>query len=635
LTTPNETVSISRSTSGPANDAAGAAAIFAVIGTAASGDVDTPELARNDADPTELFVGGPLVEFSEIISSYSRQATIPVRAATATAGDYGDLDVDAFDGTAVPAVDAATVPRLDAEIYVIFDVGGDLGDASSGITYRLSNDGGRTFGARTALGANTSITDSYVNAKITLSVPEDELVDLVIDLRTKIIAHFAMGSGTHNSADASSGSGIGSAPTDEATAITVVNQLRAALLLHAANATAHNSADTTSFASLPAASTNGPTAVALANAIRTAYGVHRINATVHDAADSTNTIAEPAASAGTIEDGDILQVQTTAPTLDASGLESALAALVAYNGSIFGGVIIPGTFDPATLWTPLINGLDALRDSQIPVIAIIEARPPADGETPAAYRVALEAQWSAYKDERVYVAYGWGRYDPATLERCESQFYRSHAAPLAARLAALDYGESPGVTKISERDRTRPSRFGGPLAGFRVYDDSGNLIGHDERVNPGAAPAGFGVVTSYRRAPSPTAAYVFQPKNKAPAGNKAPHVAHQRTIAVVEGVVYQVGTEELEARLLYEPGRSTIRGDVADALEAQIRNRVLAEVGDPAVSTAARVSRLLVEVDRNAVIDPDDPIVPVNVEVDTAFYTSAFSVNLQVNRSAA
>jgi hypothetical protein len=635
LTTPNEIVSISRSTSGPANDAAGAAAIFAVLGTATDGDVDTPVLARSDGDPSEIFEGGPLVEFSEIISSYSRQATIPVRVATATPGAYGALNDDEFDGTAVAAVDATVIPRIDAEIYVVFDVGGDLGDATDGIVYRLSNDGGRTFGARTGLGSSTSITDSYVNAKITLSVPVAALVSLVNDLRTKTLAHYAMGSGTHNSADASSGSGIGAAATNEATAIALLNQIRAADLLHAANATAHNSADSVSFAGLPAVATNGPTAVALGNAIRTGHGVHIANATVHDGADGTNTISASAATSGTILAGDILQVETAAPQLDAAGLATAFSELNAFNGSIFGGVVIPGTFDPATMWTPLINGLDALRASQIPVgVAIVEARPPAEDETPTEYRVALEAEWSAYKDERVYVAYGRGRYDPATLDRCESQFYRSHAAPLAARLAALDYGESPGVTKPSERDRTRPSRFGGPLAGFRIYDDSGNLVGHDERVNPGAAAAGFGVVTSYRRAPSPTDAYVFQPKNKAPNGNRAPHVAHQRTIAVVEGVIYQVGTEEIESRLLYEPGRSTIRGDVADALEAQIRNRVLAEVGDPTISTSARVSRLLVEVDRNAAIDPDDPIVPLSVEVDTAFYVSAFSVNLQVNRSA-
>jgi hypothetical protein len=634
LTTPNEIVSISRSTAGPANDAAGAAAIFAVLGTSAAGDAAEPVLARSDGDPSDLFTGGPLVEFAEIISSYSRQATIPVKVATSAAGAYDTIDVTAFDGTAVPAVDAATVPYLDAEIYAIFDVGGTLGDATDGIAYRLSNDGGRSFGARTSLGAATSITDSYVNARITLSVPQDEFIDLVIDLRVQVLAHFAMGASTHNSADVTSGVGIGSAPATEAAAITVLNQIRAAVLLHAANAVAHNSADITSWASLPAAATNGPTGVTLANAIRTGYETHRVNVVAHDGADATNVMVEPAALDGTIEEGDIIQVATTAPTLDAAGLAAAFTALNAWNDSIFGGVIIPGTFDPSTLWTPLINGLDALRASQIPVIAIVEARPPADDETPTTYRVALEAEWQAYKDERVYVSYGRGRYNPATLARCTSQFYRSHAAPLAARLAALDYGESPGVTKSSERDRTRPSRFGGPLAGFRIYDDSGNLIGHDERVNPGAQPAGFGVITSYRRAPSATDAYVFQPKNRAPNGNKAPHIAHQRVVAVVEGIIYQVGTEEIEAKQLYEPGRSTIRSDVADALEAQFSNRVLAEVGDPSTSTAARVSRLLVEVDRNAIIDPDDPIIPLNVEVDTAFYTSAFTVNLQVNRSA-
>lgn len=639
MTTPNEIVSISRSTSGPANDAAGAAAIFAVIGTASSADletVDVPEIILNDGDPTELFEGGPLVEFSEIIASYSRQAVVSVRAASAAPGAYDTLDDSDFTGTAEAAVDASVVPRLDAEIYVIFDTGGDLGDAADGVTYRPSNDGGRTFGASTPLGAGTTITDSYVNASITIEVPEAELVALAVDLRTQTLAHFATAAPVHNSADVTSGVGIGTAPATRAAAITTINQCRAALLLHAANATAHNSADATSFASIPAAATNGPTAVTLGNALKAAYAVHRVDIVAHDAADSTNLITADDAIPGTIVAGDILQVATTAPTLAAAGLEDSLAALVAYNGTIFGGIVVAGTFTPSTMWATLINGIDALRDSQLPMgSVIVEARPPADDETPTTYRIALASEWSAYKDERVYVTYGRGRFDPATLDRCESQFYRSHAAPLAARLAALDYGESPGVTKTSERDRTRPSKFGGALAGFRIYDDSGNLIGHDERVNPGAAAAGFGVTTSYRRAASPTAAYVFQPKNRAPAGNRAPHVAHQRVIAVVEGVIYQVGTEEIEARLLYEPGRNTIRGDVADALEAQLRNSVLAETGDPAISTAARISRLLVEVDRNAVIDPDDPIVPVNVEVDTAFYTSAFSVNLQVNRSAA
>jgi hypothetical protein len=635
MVAPNQIVTIARSTAGPATDSAEAAAVFAVIGTAAAGDVASPYLARNDRDPTTRHTGGPLVEVAEIIMSYSGMSAILVRAATATPGSYGSLDDADFTGTAVPAVDAATVPYVNGELYIIFDTGGDLGDAEAGITYRTSPDGGRTFSARKSLGAGTSITETTLNAKITLSVPEDALVDLVIDIRAQVIAHFAMGAGTHNSADATSGAGIGTAPTDEATAIARINQIRAALLLHAANATAHNSADAVSFASLPAAATDGPTAVALANAIAAAYAVHIANTTVHDGADVTNVITEPDATPGTIVEGDILEVATTGPTLDSAGLDAALDALVAYNGSLFGGVVVVGAFTPSTLWTPLINGIDALRENHIPVIGLIETRLPTSGETAAAYRASLESVWTdSFEDERVYRVAGDGRYDPTTLARCGAQHYRTHLAPLAARLAALDFGESPGVTVKTERTRGRATAFGGPLDGYRIYDDSGNRIGHDERINPGLNAAGFGVVTSYTRVPSRTAAYVFEPKTAAPDGSTAPHITHQRIATVVEGAIYEVGTELIQQRALVEPDRDTIRGDVADDMDAAFRGRVYSYTGDPDQSSAARVSSLSVAVDRAAEIDIAEPVIPVDVDVRTPAYTSQFQVNLRINGGA-
>lgn len=634
MVTPNQIVSIARSTAGPATDSAEAAAVFAVIGTAAAGDVASPYLARNDRDPTSRHTGGPLVEVAEIIMSYSGMSAILVRAATATPGSYGSLDDSAFDGTAVPEVDATTVPYVNGELYIYFPTGGDLGDAEAGITYQTSPDGGRTLSARKSLGASTAITESSLNARITLSVPEAALVTLVADIRTQFIAHIAMGSGTHNSADTTSDDGIGSAPTDETTAIARINQIRAAVLLHAANATAHNSADIVSFASLPAAATDGPTAVALANAIKAAYAVHIANATVHDAADSTNVIAAANASPGTIVAGDILQVATTGPTLDAAGLTAAMEALVEFNGSLFGGVVVVGAFAPSTLWAPLINGVDALRENHIPAVPVIETRLPTSGETAAEYRASLEAAWAAYRDERVYRCSGDGRYDPATLARSGAQFYRTHLAPFVARLAALDFGESPGVTVKTERTRGRATAFGGPLDGYRIYDDSGNRIGHDERVNPGLNAAGFGVVTSYTRVPSRTAAYVFEPKTAAPDGNTAPHITHQRIATVVEGAIYEVGTELIQQKALLEPDRDTIRGDVADDMDAAFKGRVYSYTGDPDQSAAARLSSLSVLVDRAAEIDIAEPVIPVDVDVRTPAYTSQFQVNLRINGGA-
>jgi hypothetical protein len=634
MVTPSQTVTIARSTAGPATDAAEAAAVFAVIGTAASGDDNAPHLARNDRDPTSRHAGGPLVETAEIIMSYSGMSAILVKAATATPGAYGTLDDSAFDGTAVPTADATLVPYVNGELYIIFDTGGTLGDAEDGITYRTSPDGGRTLSSAKSLGAATTITETSLNGRVLLSVPQDELIDLVIDLRTKIVAHFAMGASTHNSADVTSGVGIGSAPATEAAAITVLNQIRAAVLLHAANATAHNSADITSFADLPAAATNGPTGVTLANAIRAGYEIHRVNVVAHDGADSTNTIAEPAALDGTIVEGDIIQLPTTGPTLDAAGLAAAMTALVEYNGSLFGGVVVVGAFAPATLWAALINGLDSLRENHIPVIGVIEARLPTSGETASQYRASLEAAWEAYRDERVYRCAGDLRYDPATLARCGAQYYRTKLAPFVARLAALDFGESPGVTTTTQRTRGRPSAFGGPLAGVRIYDDAGNRIGHDERANPGLNAAGFGVVTSYTRVPSRTAAYVFEPKTAAPDGNTAPHITHQRIAAVVEGAIYEKGTELIQTRQLAEPDRSTLRADVADDFDAALEERVFRYTGDPDQSRAARISSLDIAVDRAAEIDIAEPVVPVSADVKTPYYISQIQVSLRINGGA-
>lgn len=646
MTTPNQSVSIARSTSGPATDAAGAAAIFAVIGCAADGSLVAPTLVRNDRDPTTVYEGGPLVEVSEIVSSYSRQATIAMRAATDVAGSCGTINLDDFSGTIEIDTDDAVVPYVDAELYIVFDQGGTLGTAADDIQYRVSTAGRYgPFGPRTALGAGASILVESINVRVLLSVSSSGYVTRVNALRTAMLAHFTTtAGGVHLASDTSSDDGIASAATDLATSLTLAGTLITAAIAHATNNTAHTTDDANSFADMPSAPTNEHTLVTFLDAFTVMWNTHVHRTTgstgnvIHGAADDAHLVtAVPLAS---IEDGNIIQIPISGPTWDATGLAAAFAALADYTGSFFGGVLIPGSFDPSLHWATLIAGLNLLRDNQVPVIAIIEARGPTPavdetpGETVAEYRMNLTAEWAAYTDERVHVVAGRGRYDPATLARCGSQYYRSHLAPLGARLAALDYGESPGATKDTDRDPARPSKFGGPLDGFRIYDDANILIGWDERKNPGLADGGFGVTTSFPHVSNRLAAYAYRPRDKAPAGNRAPHIAHQRVVNVVEFMIYEVFTEEIEAKLLFEPGRFTLRNDVADGLDIEANNRILAVTGDPALTNAARLSRLLVRVDRNLVIDPGDPVIAVYVEVDTAFYTSAFTVNLQVNKGA-
>lgn len=648
MASPNDSVSIARTTAGPAGDAAGAAAIFAVLATAAGGDANDPVLARNDGDPTVVYTGGELPLVAEIISSYSGQATIPTRVTSAVPGAYDAIDISDFTGTAIPTVDASVVPYLDSEVYIDFPVGGTVGVAADGIVYRVSRDGGRTFGARTALGALSYIDVGTVHGRILLTPPAAQVTQLVTYAnanRTAFLAHIPYTTGTvHGSADTTSDDNVQAVATNTATAITLLATLVTGLSLHMLRgSTVHlvtqsGPSVTAALAAVVAASAAATASGTAQDAItgflafEAALEVHEASTVAHTIADAVNVVSATVPTRGTIVADDIIQVATTGPTMDAAGLAAAFAALVTFTGSIYGGVVVAGAFDPDVLWSPLIAGLDALRESQVPVIALVEARAREDGETAAQYRIALEAEWAAYHDERVFVMPDRGRLDPATVARSGAQLKRSHLAPFAARLAALDYGESPGVPKIAGRSIGKPSKFGGPLDGFLIYDSAGAQIGHDERADPGLAPAGFLVTTSYRRAPDPTKPYIFQPKGRAADGNRAPHVAHQRVAAVVEGILYEVLTDEFESGLLYEPGRDTIRNDVADGLDAQLENVVFDEVGDPTIDPAgARISQLTVRVDRNAEIDPDDPEIAFDVVLRTRFYVSSFTVRLRIN----
>ena len=380
MTSPNQTVSITRSTSGPAGNAAGAVAIFAVIGTAAAGDVASPILARNDGDPSEVYTGGMMPEYAEIISSYARAATIPIRATSAAPGAYGVIDITGFTGTAIPAVDAAVVPYIDAEVYIRWRTGGDLGDASDGITYDLSIDGGYNFGDVTPLGALTYVDADVAHARVQLAPPTAQVTQLVTYAnanRTAFLAHIIYTTGTvHGAADTTSDDNVQAAATNTATAITLLATLVTGLSLHMLRgSTVHlvtqSGAGVTAALAAVVAASAAATASGLAQdaitgflAFEAALEAHEASIVAHTIADAVNVVSATQPTRGTVIAGDIVQVATTAPTLNAAGLTAAMTALENFEGSHYGGVVVAGAFDPSILWAALIAGLDSLRDSQ-------------------------------------------------------------------------------------------------------------------------------------------------------------------------------------------------------------------------------------------------------------------------------
>jgi hypothetical protein len=618
-------VSIAESTAGPNYAASSAESVLAIIGCAAGGTADTPTVCRNDRQPADTFTAGPLADFGKIIIGSGRQPAVLVRAATATPGAYGSIDDADFTGTAVAGVDAATVPYNAYEGYVIFVAGGDLG--TSGITYYDSLSDGRTLSGLKALGVGTSILISEGNVEFTLDVPEAELVDLVVDIRAQVIAHFAMGAGTHNAADATSGAAIGAAPTTRALAITRINQIRAALLLHADNSpTVHNSDDTTSFASLPAAATDGPTAVALANAIAAAYAVHAANAVAHDAADATNVITEADATPGTVEAGDILRVLTTAPLFDATTLAAALASLPTYQGLSFGGVCIAGPITTSQMWTSLINALDDLEAQQRPCSFLIEWRLPNDGETETQYRAAFEALWDSLRDNRGCVAAGDGLYYPTKVKQTSQQFRRTCLALAAARHVALRYEQSHGLV---DRGLVRPAgptpaTFGGPLDGYRIYNDDAVRVGHDEAVDPGLADLLALTTTSYPQEGSD--AFLVEPKTRAPDGDTIYTMPIRRIVDVAKRLIYFRLTRQCQTMVLREPGTTMMSEDAKNTLD----KKVFADLSN---ELTGRVSSVTFEVDRVGTdVSVTSPRVLWNSSIDTGGYLAGFDGTVAVNQ---
>lgn len=131
--------------------------LYAVAGVCSSGPVATPAAFARVQDITSNFGAGPAVEAA---AHYIEKRGRPVLFTRTAAGasDTGDVSsvASTATGTSVVTIASSPTPNDDYELVLYFVTGGTRGTA--GITYKLSLDGGETYGAVTALGTATSIT---------------------------------------------------------------------------------------------------------------------------------------------------------------------------------------------------------------------------------------------------------------------------------------------------------------------------------------------------------------------------------------------------------------------------------------------------------------------------------------------
>lgn len=130
--------------------------LFAVTGVCSSGPVATPAAYARIQDLTAAFGTGPAVEAAAHYIERRGRPVLFTRAAAAS-GDVGTVSAvtSVATGTSVVTITASPAPNDDYELVLYFTRAGTRGTDG---WYKLSLDGGRTWGAETSLGAATSIS---------------------------------------------------------------------------------------------------------------------------------------------------------------------------------------------------------------------------------------------------------------------------------------------------------------------------------------------------------------------------------------------------------------------------------------------------------------------------------------------
>lgn len=396
----------------------------AILAVANDGTLDTKPLDTL-AGISDEYDKGVLVRHSKHIFARTKKAFLAQRCEATNVGSYGTLDDSAFTGTALPVVVSATVPTDEAELYIKIVEGGTFG--TTGIKYRRSDSYGREGDSSMplrALGTATRIEFDAVNAAIEFDPPLAAVLTYVNELVDDAIDHFAEGATIHGAADAGPYTISGTAASQSA-AITRLVEAIAAAKLHVVkiSSSIHGAADNTVLAALNAITTptTGQTLITTAIAFETAFfgdglavnsgHTMRTASSIHGSVDATNVIAAATPSRGTAVAGDIVRVNTVAPSPTSGEVATAFTTLADsdYTPAL---VLLPGR-TPANYRATISQGLDNMKDQGKPCLCYVQARKRTDGDaTLADYRDNVEAEWIAEGlDNRIKVVFGDYRWD--------------------------------------------------------------------------------------------------------------------------------------------------------------------------------------------------------------------------------
>jgi len=454
-----------------------------IIGAANAGPIATPVGKTRGSDVLGTFDGGPLVEAACYAIKNYRLPVVCVRVEASAVSDFSDVVRTTGHGDSVVTVDAASKTAVNALVMVLVVAGGTVG--VTGITYRVSTDGGENWGTVQTLLTATSIDiDLGGSAPLTLDFTSATLATgEIISVYANVVS-----AGTYGTLDTTL------YPGSLCTAVASVK------------ANTYPDGDYQArirFVDGGALGTAGITYQWSLDDGRTWSPLTNLGTALEIDLTAAGTAAITLGTAAqTIAAGAELAVPMIAPQPTSETLSTALDATFRYSGA-WEWALVCGMITPALAHTIDSAFAEAYASAKergwiggwrmqgrtIPGGATVSA-----DESDSEYQTAFAAAWDSVALEFGSV---WA-FDCKVISAVSGANYKwSPAIVVAPRQASV----APST------DISQPTL--GPLPGVTLEDDSGNTDCHDEMNDPGLDDHRAGTLRTF---PGFTGVYVNNPR---------------------------------------------------------------------------------------------------------------------------
>jgi hypothetical protein len=258
--------------------------------------------------------------------------------------------------------------------------------------------------------------------------------------------------------------------------------------------------------------------------------------------DTTITVADTnvsfALSAGTLVAGNLWFCRCNGPTCSSGDVQTAVDVIATWATEWEHLVFCaPVTTAIATVLDGLVATMRAR--GQFTCFWSAAPRMPDSDETDATYQTALATELSSLVTTFGHVGSGSTQHQSAVPGR--ANFYR--------RPALIAYAAKLG--KVSEEiDIAQPVSPGGPLPRVMIADQNGNLLHHDETIQPGLDDLRLGSLCSQ---PGRAGVYITNPRIRSAEGSDFEFVQHRRVMNLFEATLYAYFSLRLSKDVFVNP----------------------------------------------------------------------------------